>query len=79
MPTALPDRPLSSCNGCNRTAAEIPEYTPEFTGEEGPLADPERYVWAEEGTLNRENGHFLCTECYLRAGAPSAPGGWKAP
>ena len=29
MPSALFDHPLSSCNGCNRTAAEIPEYGPD--------------------------------------------------
>ncbi len=80
MPYApLFDRPLSSCNGCNRTAAEIPEYGPELTGETGRLADPEQYIWAEEGTLNRENGHFLCTECYIKAGQPSSPQGWTAP
>lgn len=73
------ERPQSRCNGCGKTAAEIPEYTPAFTGEEGRLADPEAYVWAEEGTLNRENGHFLCTECYIKAGQPSSPSGWTAP
>jgi hypothetical protein len=37
-------------------------------------------VIATDGTYNAENGHFLCTECYIKAGCPSAPGrGWKAP
>jgi hypothetical protein len=39
---------------------------------------PERYVWAEEGTLNPKNGHFLCTEDYIKAGMPSSPQGWVA-
>jgi hypothetical protein len=40
---------------------------------------PERYVWQEEGTLNMQNGHFLCTNCYIDAGMPSSPTGWTAP
>jgi hypothetical protein len=40
---------------------------------------PEQYVSAEEGTLNRENGHFACTTCYIKMGMPSSPRGWKAP
>lgn len=41
---------------------------------------PTEYVLAEEGTLNSENGHFLCTSCYIKAGQPSAPfPGWKCP
>ena len=34
---------------------------------------PDAYVRAEEGTYNRENGHFLCTDCYVRASMPSKP------
>jgi hypothetical protein len=40
---------------------------------------PDRYVQAEEGTLNPQNGHFLCTSCYIEAGMPSSPAGWVAP
>ena len=72
-------RPLSRCVGCDKTAADIHEYTPESTGEEGKLADPEEYVWAEEGTLNHANGHFACTACYIKMGSPSSRYGWKAP
>lgn len=67
------------CFNCHRTPEEITEYTPAMTGETGLLADPEEYVWDQEGTLNRENGHFACTECYIRIGQPSSPTGWKAP
>lgn len=37
------------------------------------------YVRAEEGTYNPTNGHFLCDRCYIEAGMPSAPGGWRCP
>lgn len=47
-----------------------------------PAPDPEE-VWdvirSEEGTYNHENGHFLCTVCYIRAGQPSSPYGWTCP
>jgi hypothetical protein len=39
---------------------------------------PDDFVWREEGTLNRETGHFLCTSCYIKAGMPSSPRGWVA-
>jgi hypothetical protein len=28
------------------------------------------YVRREEGTFNRENGHFLCDRCYISHGMP---------
>lgn len=37
------------------------------------------YLRYEEGTYNHENGHFLCTPCYIEAGMPSSPRGWRAP
>ena len=37
------------------------------------------FVISEEGTYNKQNGHFLCDECYIKAGCPASPGGWKAP
>lgn len=37
------------------------------------------YVAMNEGTYNRENGHFLCDTCYIKAGMPSSPEGWKCP
>lgn len=51
------------------------------------LSDAERteamraYVAYNEGTYNPDNGHFLCDECYIAAGMPSAPGlkGWVCP
>jgi len=62
--------------GCGRVPDEISEYQPESTGE---LLSPRAYVMREEGTLNRQNGHFLCTSCYIKAGQPSSPWGWTAP
>ena len=79
--TDRPDRPQAFCLGCKREPGEIQEYidaaSPECYGGEGTT--PENYVWEEEGTLNFENGHFLCTECYVKADCPSSPRGWVAP
>lgn len=37
------------------------------------------WIWANEGTINSHNGHFACTDCYIRIGQPSSPRGWVAP
>lgn len=39
----------------------------------------DEWAWYNEGTTNWENGHYLCTECYIKAGMPSSRYGWKAP
>lgn len=69
------------CVGCGKKPAELDEYSIEFVRESTGDADmtPDQYVWEEEGTLNRSNGHFLCTACYIKAGMPSSPRGWEAP
>jgi hypothetical protein len=85
-----PEDPI--CVGCARRPAELPEYDyliEEFEGEhfdqdgnfrELTLAEKRREAClAEEGTLNRENGHFLCNEDYIRNGSPSSPRGWVCP
>jgi hypothetical protein len=64
------------CVGCNKTPNQLDEYI-EAARDEG--MEPDDYVRKEEGTYNRENGHFLCTDCYVRAGMPSSPRGWVAP
>lgn len=64
------------CIGCGKSPSELVEYSPAATGED---MDPDDYVLAEEGTLNRSNGHFACTDCYIKMGMPTAPRGWKAP
>lgn len=61
------------CIGCNKHPDELWEYSQEAT--ESDL-NPVAYVRQEEGTYNRENGHFLCTQCYVQAGMPTAMGGW---
>ena len=38
-----------------------------------------QWIWDNEGTINRENGHFACTDCYIRIGQPSSSRGWVAP
>jgi len=64
------------CIGCNKEPHEIEEYVDAASDEE---MTPEQYVRAEEGTFNRENGHFACTPCYIKMGMPSSPRGWVAP
>lgn len=73
------NRPI--CTLCLKRPDELAEYveaaSPEHWGGEG--IHPDAYVRAEEGTYNPSNGHFLCTECYMKRGMPTAPGGWVAP
>ena len=68
------NRPL--CTGCNKHPDEIPEYI-DCAEVEGMT--PDDYVRTEEGTFNRSNGHFLCTDCYCAAGMPSSSRGWVEP
>ncbi len=72
----IPD-PL--CTGCDTRAHEIAEYQPGEFWAPGEFKGPDDYVRRCEGTYNPENGHFLCTECYITAGMPSHPTGWVAP
>jgi hypothetical protein len=76
--------PQAICTGCNKKPSELSEYVTaakEMTEYEDVECTPDDYVWAEEGTMNRLNGHFLCTKCYIKAGQPSGPGNqrWVAP
>lgn len=72
----MPDRPKLVDPSCNRTPDQIASYVMN-ANEEG--ISPDEYVWREEGTLNKENGHFLCDGCYIKAGMPSSHLGWKCP
>jgi hypothetical protein len=71
------------CFECGRTPEQIEEYVDEakyLNGIEGVETwTAAKFVMAEEGTLNQENGHFACTDCYIKIGMPSAPRGWVAP
>jgi hypothetical protein len=64
------------CIGCNKQPEELEEY---IEAAEDHEISPTEYVKQEEGTYNSLNGHFLCTDCYIKAGMPSSPTGWKAP
>lgn len=71
--------PQPICIGCERYPDQIDEYIAYGAMEE---ITPDEYVRRYEGTYNGENGHFLCTDCYIKAGQPSNPypmGNWKAP
>lgn len=72
----ISDNPQPFCIGCIRVPEEIAEYRQDRTGSS---LSPTEFVKREEGTYNRKNGHFLCTTCYIMAGSPSGPNGWKAP
>lgn len=69
-------KPEPLCIGCNKKASELEEYIEVAKDED---MTPEDYVREEEGTYNHNNGHFLCTLCYIRYGMPSNPWGWVAP
>jgi hypothetical protein len=64
------------CVGCAKRPQELPEYT--SAAREANVA-PNDYVTYNEGTFNRENGHFLCDTCYIKNGMPSSERGWVAP
>lgn len=65
------------CFRCKRVPSQIDEYV--HNPEDDP--DPVRFVMEEEGTYNPENGHFCCTECYIKIGMPTGGefGRWIAP
>jgi hypothetical protein len=69
-------KPTPLCAGCDREPEAIDVYVM-YANEEGITAS--EYVEREEGTYNPTNGHFLCDECYIRAGMPSSPTGWVCP
>lgn len=82
------------CQGCGKEPHELPEYLelacsteaeydelmdPTITSDDERRRRAMNAVLMEEGTLNPENGHFLCNMCYINAGMPSSPSGWKCP
>lgn len=83
MNNRMNSRPPLRCSGCHKIPDNIPIYgqMAQDAGMTYPdgSGDADEYVWREEGTLNKENGHFLCDACYIKAGQPSSPQGWKAP
>lgn len=62
--------PTPWCMGCNTPAKLIEEY---IEAAEDANMDVEEYIRDQEGTYNPENGHLLCTDCYIAAGMPSLP------
>lgn len=75
-PWSATGRPLLICIGCGKPPEAFEIYSTVYTGQE---ISNDEYVWHEEGTLNRKNGHFVCDQCYIDAGMPTSPEGWKAP
>lgn len=67
-------RPI--CMGCQKHPDELEEYV---VAAADYSTSPDDYVAREEGTYNPENAHFLCTDCYVEAGQPSSPTGWRCP
>ena len=64
------------CVGCGKRPDQIAEYVE--AAHENEMS-PTAYVMMEEGTYNFDNGHFACTDCYIRMGMPSSRKGWVAP
>lgn len=64
------------CAGCLKKPEELAEYVEAAEDEE---TTPAAYVISEEGTYNPATNTFLCTNCYIEYGQPTAPDGWKAP
>jgi len=66
------------CQGCGKRPDEIGEY---IEAAKHARMTPMQFVREEEGTFNKENEHFLCTQCYIEAGMPTSTGrlGWKCP
>jgi hypothetical protein len=70
---------------CERLAEDM-EYLDTFwadSQEELDSVPPEeyshhraKYIRMNDGTFNKENGHFLCDSCYVKAGMPTGPYGW---
>lgn len=63
---------------CGRSPAEIP-YIVELSLVQG--VTPDEWVLENEGTLNPENLHFACDECYIVLGTPAllVPERWVMP
>ena len=63
------------CIGCKLSPDEIQEYVEMAEDNEGfsNCKTPDDAVLFNEGTYNKDNGHFLCTTCYIKAGMPSRP------
>lgn len=64
------------CQGCKQLPKDIEEY---FEAAIDADMEVNEYVRQEEGTYNPSNGHFLCTDCYIKAGMPSSNEGWICP
>lgn len=69
------------CPKCRRFGRNIPEYIEAVADldDGGTEMTVDEYIRDQEGTYNPNNGHFLCTDCYIKAGMPSTPLGWMCP
>jgi hypothetical protein len=79
-----PKEDAPKCGGCRRRPFQIPEYVEAATAELGSDPDPtpeeiDAWLRVSEGTFNPATNRYLCTECFLRAGMPVSPQGWKCP
>jgi hypothetical protein len=58
------------CVGCDKTPADLEEYVEQAADFEPPIT-PAAVVMKYEGTYNPTNGHFACTDCYIKMGMPA--------
>ena len=77
LPWVKKDVPRLFCFRCQKAPSELDEYI-EMAG---TYQTPAEYCLKNEGTLNRDNGHFCCTQCYIEIGQPTGERGkrWVAP
>lgn len=66
------------CFRCKQRPDQLLEYV---IAASDAQTTPAEYVRREEGTFNPANGHFCCTECYIKLGQPVGQRGqrWVAP
>lgn len=76
-------RPIAYCMDCGQRGDIMREYQMAYATEMGrddtvglDIQDVEDWIWANEGTLERTSGLFVCTRCYIKRGMPlnSEPG-----
>jgi len=68
------------CVGCAKKPIETHRISAmEYDEHDVTEEECRRFVIENEGTLNYNNGHYLCDPCYIKNGSPSSERGWVCP
>lgn len=62
-----------TCFYCGKYANELPSVLAAAQANDMTAAELAR----DDGTYNRNLNQFACDACYIEAGMPSSPSGWK--